>query len=85
MASRRSLPMFLVFAVSLLCGFGLIAPAAPVQAADPIIVDDFETPLRQGCDGTHQDWVQHLPRPEQQRGDLDSRAAGSRARCERPQ
>src|SRR5215207_1768114 len=52
MASRRSLPMFLVFAVSLLCGFGLIAPAAPVQAADPIIVDNFETPLRAGLDGT---------------------------------
>jgi beta-glucanase (GH16 family) len=52
MASRRSLPMFLVFAVSLLCGFGLIAPAAPVWAADPIIVDNFETPLRAGLDGT---------------------------------
>jgi beta-glucanase (GH16 family) len=52
MAQRRSLPIFLVFAVSLLCGFGLIAPAAPVQAADPIIVDSFETPLRSGLDGT---------------------------------
>ncbi|MDQ2996998.1 MAG: hypothetical protein M3R61_08090, partial [Chloroflexota bacterium] len=52
MASRRSLPMFVVFAVGLLCGFGLIAPAAPVQAADPIIVDSFETPLRSGLDGT---------------------------------
>jgi beta-glucanase (GH16 family) len=41
-----------VFAVSLLCGFGLIAPAAPVQAADPIVVDNFETPLRSGSDGT---------------------------------
>src|SRR5215213_9211030 len=52
MASRRALPIFVVFAISLLCGFGLIAPAAPVQAADPIIVDDFETPLRSGHAGT---------------------------------
>ncbi len=52
MASHRSLPMFVVFAISLLCGFGLIAPAPPVQAADPIIVDNFETPLRSGLDGT---------------------------------
>src|SRR6266542_3232323 len=52
MASRRSLPIFLICAVSLLCGFGLIAPAAPVQAADPLVVDDFETPLRSGLDGT---------------------------------
>jgi beta-glucanase (GH16 family) len=52
MASHRSLPMFVVFAISLLCGFGLIGPAAPAQAADPIIVDNFETSLRSGLDGT---------------------------------
>jgi len=50
MASRRSLPIFLVFAVSLLCGFGLIAPAAPVLAADPFVVDDFEAGLPAGHD-----------------------------------
>src|SRR4051812_21258604 len=52
MAPRRSLPIFLVFAVSLLCGFGLIAPAVLVLAAAPLVVDDFETPLRSGLDGT---------------------------------
>jgi len=50
MASRRSLPIFLLCAVSLLCGFGLIAPAAPVQAADPLVVDDFEAGLPAGHD-----------------------------------
>ena len=50
MASRRSLPIVLVFAVSLLCGFGLIAPAAPVLAADPIVVDNFEAGLPAGHD-----------------------------------
>jgi beta-glucanase (GH16 family) len=50
MASRRSLPIFLVFAVSLLCGFGLIAPAAPVLAATPLVVDDFEAGLPAGHD-----------------------------------
>jgi beta-glucanase (GH16 family) len=42
MVSRRSLPMFVVFAVSLLCGFGLIAPAVPARAAALPLVDDFE-------------------------------------------
>src|SRR3954469_24670476 len=50
MGSRRSLPIFLVFLASWLCGFGLLAPAAPVQAADPIIVDNFETGLPAGHD-----------------------------------
>ena len=84
MASRRSLLCFWCSQPALLCGFGLIAPAAPVQAADPIIVDNFER--RCGRGWMHdRDWVQHLPRPEQQRGDLDSRAAGPSARCERSQ
>jgi beta-glucanase (GH16 family) len=51
MSSRRPLPIFLVFALSLLFGSGLIAPVAPAQAADPIVVDDFESPLRTGVDG----------------------------------
>ena len=50
MGSRRSLSIFLAFAVSLLCGFGLIAPAAPVLAADPIVVDSFEAGLPAGYD-----------------------------------
>src|SRR5215212_6343054 len=53
MASRRALPIFLIFAVSLLCGFGLIAPAAPVSAAAPLIVDDFEAGLPSGKDGNN--------------------------------
>jgi beta-glucanase (GH16 family) len=50
MASYRSLRIFLALTAILITSPGFAVPAAPVAAADPRIVDDFERALQAGRD-----------------------------------
>ncbi|HEU5100153.1 MAG TPA: family 16 glycosylhydrolase, partial [Roseiflexaceae bacterium] len=53
MSSRRSWLGFIAVFVSLLAGIGPSAPAAPVLAAAPLVVDDFEAGLPAGRDANN--------------------------------
>jgi beta-glucanase (GH16 family) len=51
MLPRRALSLVMILAL-IAAGMGLIGPATPARAADPIVVDDFEASLAAGQDGT---------------------------------
>ncbi len=52
MFTQRSWFLFVTLCICLFASMGLVGPAAPVVAAAPLIVDDFESPLRSGVEGT---------------------------------